>query len=226
MDRARIAELLAPFLEPEETGEQLTEDDLQNISTYIDILERWNLRINLSAIRDPEEIVTRHFGESFFAARQIFPGRHAGSPERSVSLADVGSGAGFPGIPIKLWAHGISLTLIESNQKKTTFLREVCRALQLSEAKVENCRAEAIAPAAFDVVTLRAVERFAEALPAAARLVRPSGELVLLISSAQIEAARSLAANFSWREPKPVPLSQARVVLIGERESSSITGGR
>lgn len=226
MDRARIAELLAPFLDPEEADEQLTQVDLQNISTYIDILLHWNSRINLTAIRDPEEIVTRHFGESFFAARQLFPGCHAESPKRSVSVADVGSGAGFPGIPIKLWAPGISLTLIESNQKKATFLREACRALQLSEVKVENRRAEAIAPAAFDVVTLRAVERFAEALPAAAQLVRPSGQLALLISSAQIEAARSLAANFSWREPKPVPWSQSRVLLIGEGESSSTTGGR
>src|SRR5882762_8038665 len=91
MNPARIAELLQPFLRPEfataavsdlchsepaKAGEEsalLSPFQLQSISTYIDILLRWNARINLTAIRDPEEIVTRHFGESFFMARHLFP---------------------------------------------------------------------------------------------------------------------------------------------------------
>src|SRR5208283_5398129 len=72
MDTARIAELLQPFLGPAE-DQRLTANDLFNISIYIDLLLRWNARINLTAIRQPEEIVTRHFGESLFAARQLFP---------------------------------------------------------------------------------------------------------------------------------------------------------
>src|SRR6266478_3588407 len=73
MDTARIAALLQPFLEP-----SLPESLLEQISIYIDLLLRWNARINLTAIRHPEEIVTRHFGESLFLARHLFP---AGAPD-------------------------------------------------------------------------------------------------------------------------------------------------
>src|SRR2546421_9682105 len=115
MQSDRIAELLQPFLPV-----PLVESQLQAISTYIDILLLWNVRINLTAVRQPEEIVTRHFGESLFAARHLFspaePGGCAVEPalvprppkpsaafERSHSarLIDVGSGAGFPGLAIK-----------------------------------------------------------------------------------------------------------------------------
>ena len=80
MDSARIAALLEPFLnsgetsrEPQQGGSALTSAQLDHISAYIDLLLRWNARINLTAIRKPEEIVTRHFGESLFLARQLFP---------------------------------------------------------------------------------------------------------------------------------------------------------
>ncbi len=208
MQPARIAELLRPFLSDRchsESGRRrggepavvLSSAQLDHISTYIDILLRWNSRINLTAIRDPEEIVARHFGESFFVARHLFPTgsdlrispeQAPASPEEhreghdlsragkelkkdgalapevnNVRLADLGSGAGFPGIPIKIWAPEITLTLIESNHKKATFLREVVRALILTNVDIQNARAENVSTT-FDVVTLRAVERF-EAQP-------------------------------------------------------------
>ena len=91
----------------------------------------------------------------------------AGTGER---VGDVGSGAGFPGLPLKLWAPHISLTLIESNQKKATFLREVTRALKLTDVLIQTARAETLTGVAFDLVTLRAVERFESILSLAARL--------------------------------------------------------
>src|SRR5246127_1193708 len=170
----RTAELLEPSLAPStrpferchsearsaEESAVLTAAQLQSISTYIDILQRWNARINLTAIRNEEEIVTRHFGESLFAARHLFPKVYPVSPvvndldfdfandQRLTTndrVADLGSGAGFPGIPIKLWAPQISLTLIESNQKKATFLREIARALTLTDINIQNARAETLA---------------------------------------------------------------------------------
>src|ERR1700688_469421 len=140
MEPARIAELLQPFLGPA-NDQRLTANDLSNISIYIDLLLRWNARINLTAIRQPEEIVQRHFGESLFAARHLFPQSPAG-PGSARSVIDVGSGAGFPGLPIKIWASDIHLTLIESNQKKSTFLREVVRTLTLMNINVFAKRAE------------------------------------------------------------------------------------
>ncbi len=151
----------------------LSSTQLDHISTYIDILTHWNARINLTAIRDEEEIVTRHFGESLFAARCLFPeGSGSEAGKSRVRVADLGSGAGFPGIPIKLWAPSIQLTLIESNHKKATFLREVCRALIFTDVDIRNVRGEGVGQT-YDTVALRAVENFAQALRIAAGLMTP-----------------------------------------------------
>jgi 16S rRNA (guanine527-N7)-methyltransferase len=227
-----IAKLLAPFLAPStlsfgpchsearsaEESAVLTSAQLQNISTYIDILQRWNARINLTAIRDEEEIVTRHFGESLFAARHLFP--PCSSPSsvvKGLEVADVGSGAGFPGIPIKLWAPEVSLTLIEANQKKATFLKEVTRALTLTDVNIQTTRAESLASASFDVVTLRAVERFESILPVAANLVAPGGRLALLIGQTQLTKAQSALPTLDWSEPIVIPESKSRVLAIACR---------
>ena len=241
MQAARIAELLAPFLDaPSANDQRPTTNDalIHNISTYIDILQRWNARINLTAIRDEEEIVTRHFAESLFAARHLFPstshvgtaalGRPSSEARRSsdaegprIRVADLGSGAGFPGIPIKLWAPQISLTLIESNQKKSTFLREVARALTLTDVDIHAGRAETLLTAgqpraSFDVVTLRAVEHFEQALPIAARLLAPGGSLALLVGAGQQQAAHSAITDVTWKEPIPIPKSSNRILLIAK----------
>jgi 16S rRNA (guanine527-N7)-methyltransferase len=241
MDHARIAELLHPFVSsspypyhselgrrPCEESAVLSASQLQGISTYIDILKRWNARINLTAIRDEEEIVTRHFGESIFAARHLFPiTAHVATdafvrqPELSsqIHVADLGSGAGFPGVPIKLWAPEISLTLIESNQKKTAFLREVARALTLTNVNIQKVRAEELNPdQIFDLVTLRAVERFAAVLPTASSLIAPDGRFALLIGSSQVKEAQTILPELSWQPEIPIPGSKARILLVGTKE--------
>jgi len=243
MDSARIAELLQPFVngpghcQRSEAAAVLSSTQLKHISTYIDLLLRWNARINLTAIHQPEEIVTRHFGESLFAARHLFPAKAAWvqalkpalneveavvqseGDSTSTRLIDVGSGAGFPGIPIKIWAPHIDLTLIESNQKKATFLREVARSLTLTNINVFHGRAEDYPNPPGEVVTLRAVERFENVLPTAARLVVPGGRLALLISEAQLARAQDLTPSFAWPAPLPMPLSLRRVLAIAARES-------
>jgi 16S rRNA (guanine(527)-N(7))-methyltransferase RsmG len=133
-------------------------------------------------------------------------------------VADLGSGAGFPGIPIKLWAPNIALTLIESSHKKATFLREVARALTLTDIDIQNARAETLPPGTFDVVTLRAVERFADILEIAAALLTPSGRLVLLIASPQLNTARTTLPHLKWQDAIPVPQSESRQLLIGHTE--------
>jgi 16S rRNA (guanine527-N7)-methyltransferase len=213
MRPGRIDELLQPFLPPESAA--LSETQLETISIYIDMLLRWNARINLTAVRDPEEIVTRHFGESLFAASHLFPA--ATRETTTAALADLGSGAGFPGIPIKLWAPHLQVTLIESNQKKSVFLREVTRSLTLTDIDIQTSRAESIAatrPASFDVVTLRAVERFDSILPIAATLVVPGGRLALLIGKAQLSQARAATPTFAWSDAHPIPLSESRILAI------------
>jgi 16S rRNA (guanine527-N7)-methyltransferase len=254
MHPTRIAELLQPFLSPnpchsepgQRPGEEpavLSPPQLNHISMYIDLLVYWNARINLTAIRNEEEIVTRHFGESLFTARHLFPKVYPVSgacPERSrrVSpvvkdchvavaevrspmaaprVADLGSGAGFPGIPIKLWAPEIFVTLIESNHKKATFLREVVRSLTLTDINIQNVRAETLPPSTFDVVALRAIERLHEVLPVAANLLAPGGRLALLISSAQQETIAATLRNLNWKFPMSIPNSESRQLLVGHR---------
>jgi 16S rRNA (guanine(527)-N(7))-methyltransferase RsmG len=260
VDPARIAELLNPFLSGGESvaasaGQGsaipkpafLAQPRLEQISTYIEVLLRWNSRVNLTAIRDPEEIVTRHFGESLFAARHLFPSPGpSASANASVSaprhvpahVLDVGSGAGFPGIPIKIWNSGIHLTLIESNHKKATFLREIIRSLTLTDADVLSRRAEDLLAQPNSasaqtcrglhsdppvhikpcIVTLRAVERFNSILPVAAKLVAPAGRLALLIGGAQVPTALKILPWFNWRDPVLVPLSSNRVLWVGSPE--------
>jgi 16S rRNA (guanine(527)-N(7))-methyltransferase RsmG len=271
MHSARISELLAPYLNSSvvPSSAVLTPAQLNDISTYIDLLIHWNARINLTAIRTEEEIVTRHFGESLFAAIQLFPAptavssvfedldldndsdrssvppgparespnfSRAARPEKEIgasaprpptrnlqpvlrnriSVADLGSGAGFPGIPLKLWAPEIHLTLIESNQKKSTFLRELVRSLTLANIDIKTARAETTSET-YDLLTLRAVERFTSILPVAASLTKPAGRLALLISSAQLDEARRVLHSFSWQAPILIPNSLSRHILIGFR---------
>jgi 16S rRNA (guanine527-N7)-methyltransferase len=231
---ARISELLAPFLDA-----PLAQSELEAISTYVDLLLRWNARINLTAIRTPDEIVTRHFGESLFAARHLFPRpsvAHAPVPAGAAAseshtartptapaplqaaplLIDLGSGAGFPGLPIKLWAPHVRVTLIESNQKKVVFLREVARCLTLTDINVLSCRAENYPGSLADVVTLRAVEQFDRILPVAGSLVVPGGRLALLIGGSQLERLATLS-GFTHREPIAIPNSRDRHLALADK---------
>jgi 16S rRNA (guanine527-N7)-methyltransferase len=221
MEISRISKLLSLF-----TSRSLSAGQLQQISTYLDLLLRWNERMNLTAVRDEEHIVTRHFGESLFAAAHLFPPGALPDPQEQTSnpaphassgaphVIDVGSGAGFPGLPIKIWAPHIHLTLIESNQKKVAFLREVARALTLTDIDLFAGRAEDF-PSTGDVVTLRAVERFDSIVPVALRLLSRTGRLALLIGSSQIPDAQS--HPLQWQAPVPLPASNARCLLIGDR---------
>lgn len=225
MDIARIATLLEPFLE-----QPLPPSRLDKISIYIDLLKRWNARINLTAIRQEEEIVTRHFGESLFMARHLFPIRGAPAPSLArvdsaittpahpPRVFDIGSGAGFPALPLKLWAPDIHLTLVESNHKKAAFLREVARALTLTNINVIADRVETLAARPgfprSQVVTLRAVERFDAILRQAVGFLAPDATLALLIGVAQIPHLTALT-TLNWRPPVPVPQSRTRVLSIG-----------
>jgi 16S rRNA (guanine527-N7)-methyltransferase len=220
MDSRRIAALLQPFLATPVPGRPavLSELQLRQISTYLDLLLRWNSRINLTSVREADAIVARHFGESLFTARHLYPSAtQAGSCSEHPRVFDFGSGAGFPGLPIKIWSPHVDLTLIESNQKKATFLREVIRTLSLNSTvfggRAEDFRGQA------EAVTLRAVERFESSVPVAARLLGPEGRLVLLIGKTQVARTRELVPNFRWLETIGIPTSLNRVLLIGLKRS-------
>jgi 16S rRNA (guanine527-N7)-methyltransferase len=190
LSESRIADLLTPYL-PYPLATLIPQ-----LSAYLDLLLKWNARTNLTAIRDPEEIVRRHFGESLFAARHLNQGNldPSTSEPGAITLLDFGSGAGFPGIPIALLHPNIQVTLAESQNKKSSFLREAVRTLKLPNVEVWAARAETLpADRQFRIVTLRAVDNMEDAITVAKGRIAPGGQLALLTTVSQVpNGGRSL----------------------------------
>ena len=220
MEDARIAELLEPFLS--DGGDRpraaaLPPAKVRRISMYIDVLLRWNDRVNLTAIREPEDIVTRHFGESIFAARQLFP-QSVVEAGTTADVIDIGSGAGFPGLPTKIWAPHIHLTLIESNQKKATFLREVVRHLSLANVDVFAARAKTYPGNRGRCGHASGCRAVRIGLLEASGLVGPDGRLAIMVGKSQLDRARELLPALRWEDPVSIPLSSNRFMMIGRNE--------
>jgi 16S rRNA (guanine527-N7)-methyltransferase len=192
---------------------QITVDEPQvsQIQRYIKILLAWNEKVNLTAIRDPLEILYRHFCESMYAAGTV--------PLRSGRLADVGSGGGFPGLPLKILRPDLQVFLIESNVKKATFLAEVVRELELTNISVLVSRYEELGEelAPLDVVCSRAVGEFGPFLKWAASDLIAAGQVVLWIGRRDLEEVRRVP-GWEWDEPIPVPRSLQRLLLVGTRK--------
>jgi 16S rRNA (guanine527-N7)-methyltransferase len=180
---------------------------------YLSLILRWNQRVNLTAIRDAEGILTRHFAESIACARAL--------PGGISTLLDFGSGAGLPGIPIAICRPEIAVTLAESQGNKAAFLNEAVRELGIG-AKVHGGRAEALA-AEFDCVTLRAVDRMERAVEAAAKLVCVGGWMALMTTGSDVARLEMAAGcGFVWREGIPLPGGGDRLLALGQREQADL----
>jgi 16S rRNA (guanine527-N7)-methyltransferase len=193
---------------------QLAVNDQQvlQIQQYIKILLQWNEKINLTAIRDPLEILNRHFCESMYAAAAV--------PVENGRLADVGSGGGFPGIPLKIIRPNLQVFLIESNIKKATFLAEVIRELGLTDARVIVSRYEELGEevAPLDFACSRALGEFSAFLEWA-RSERITAKQVILWIGARDLPEIEKVRTWEWREPIPVPNSLRRLLLVGTNKS-------
>jgi 16S rRNA (guanine527-N7)-methyltransferase len=180
----------------------------ESVRSYISTLLLWNSKIALTTVTNPVDIVRLHFGESFFAARtaSITGGR----------VADIGTGAGFPGIPIRMVTPGVGLTLVEPIAKKTAFLGEVVRKLGLSGVDIIRCRMEELPPeqTGFDLMTARALGRYLKLARWAESRISKGGELLLMLGEAEVRDLVQLR-GWNWREPLRIPQSTARFVLIG-----------
>jgi 16S rRNA (guanine527-N7)-methyltransferase len=183
---------------------------VQQIQQYIAILLKWNEKINLTAIRDPREILYRHFCECMYGAVAV--------PVENGRLADVGSGGGFPGIPLKILRPDLEIFLIESNIKKATFLAEVARDLELTDVRVLVSRFEELAEevAPLDFACSRALGEFGAFLNWAGSDAVGAKTAVLWIGSRDLDEVQKVA-GWSWKEPIPVPQSLRRLVLVGTK---------
>jgi len=200
---ARLNQLLT-----ESDSPPIGEEKANQFITYLTLLQKWNARTNLTAIRDEKGILSRHFLESILCARLLPPGLH--------TLLDFGSGAGFPGLPIAILHPEIAVTLAESQHKKAAFLREAVRVTGV-DAKVHSGRAEELT-SKYDCVTLRGVDNMAAAIPAAVQLIAPNGYIAILTTIADAASFQSLAdqtAKFTWSPLQPLPQGTERVFLLG-----------
>lgn len=191
---------------------EVSSEQVQQIQRYIGLLLAWNDKVNLTAIRDPLEVLYRHFCESMFGAIMV--------PVEKGRLADVGSGGGFPGLPMKILRPELQVLLIESNVKKATFLAEVIRELRLSEARVLVSRYEELSEevAPLDYVCVRAVGEFAPLLAWAATPQIAAKEIILWTGSRDLEEIKKRGAAWEWREAVAVPHSLRRYLLAGARK--------
>ena len=202
----RVASILKEYSVFADTGV------VDGIQAYVALLLQWNRSISLTTVTDPEEIVRFHFGESFFAA--------ASAKITSGRLADVGSGAGFPGLPLRMLISTLELTLIESNAKKATFLAEVSRKLALDRVTVFRGRMEEFdrdvtgQGEPFDYVTARAFGQFAELLAWAKSHLAPAGKVCLWLGEADVSSIMKMD-GWCWAEPAPIPGSKRRFILAG-----------
>ncbi|HVH50139.1 MAG TPA: 16S rRNA (guanine(527)-N(7))-methyltransferase RsmG [Candidatus Bathyarchaeia archaeon] len=188
----------------------LNEAQVEQIQQYTKILGTWNDKVNLTAIRDPLEILYRHFCESMFGSTLL--------PVENCRLADVGSGGGFPGIPLKIIRPDLHVFLVESNVKKATFLAEVIRELGLRDTRVLVSRFEELGEevAPLDVVCSRALGDFAHFLAWAASPRVAAHQVLLWLGGRDLDEVRA-QPSWNWSEPLSVPKSLQRFLLLGTR---------
>ena len=197
-----------------EFGLQLDQHQVKQIQQYTRILLAWNDKVNLTAIRDPLEILYRHFCESMFGSVVL--------PVEKCRLADVGSGGGFPGLPLKIMCPDLEVFVIESNVKKATFLAEVIRELGLTDTRVLVSRFEELGEevAPLDFVCSRALGDFARFLGWAGSPVVSGKNVLFWLGGRDVGEVRAIPGR-SWELPRPMPHSLQRVLLRGVRTAIS-----
>ncbi len=183
----------------------------ESIQAYLRLLDQWNRKLNLTRARGLEELVRLHFAESFFAATLIQAG--------DGPVLDVGSGAGFPGMAMRLILPGEVFYLVESRVKKAAFLSTVRRELNLSGVTVLNHALQQCQPQMFPVrpqlLTLRAVGNPSQIVREAARLFDPAGKILLFTTESLAGAICDELCQIQWLQKTPIPWSREKILLKG-----------
>ena len=190
-------------------GIELRPEHVNGLSSYYELLLKWNNKLHLVAPCTPEEFATRHLLESLFLLSQL---------PKSARLADVGSGGGLPIVPCLIVRDDLRVTAIESSQRKAVFLREAVRVTNSREpAQVLTARFEEIEAPEVDFVSCRALDKFEKMLPALLDWA-PNGSELLLFTGANLR--RQIEELIPSARVYPIPLSERRF-LIGARASGA-----
>jgi len=178
---------------------------------YMELLQFWNKKIALTSISNEEEIVRFHFGESIFALTldEFDRGR----------LADVGSGAGFPGLALNLFRPDLRVTLLEPNKKKCAFLNEVARKLEFSQVEILPIGFEesGIEPGSLSCIVSRALGKTIELLDWSRRMLSPAGTVVLWLGAEDAAEAMKID-GWNWPHCADIPGSEKRQILVGRAQ--------
>lgn len=216
---------LAPY------GANPSNHQLDQLAQYLNLLLLWNRRVALTSLTSPREIVDVLFGESLAIAPFLDP--------LTSRLADIGSGAGFPGLPLRILFPQLDVTLIEPALKKSVFLDEVIRRLALTGVTVSRSRVEQLDPSAntsskpanpahtdrpiYDWITSRALAARPQILEFAFRSLTPAGHVALWVGESEAEVLRK-EPNWLWRDPVLLPNTKRRLILIGSRHTTPPIG--
>jgi 16S rRNA (guanine527-N7)-methyltransferase len=211
----RVSALLTPF------GIELTASQVDQVTTYLDLLMRWNRRINLTSIRDVDECITRHFGESLLLLRWLtLEGRHL----------DIGSGAGFPGLALKIAFPLLAVTLLEPVGKRRAFLKEVVRTCEMKSVDVRPERLEEFvkvgAVTSFDSASSRAVGGLRTLISGAVALLKVGGKLCLWLTREKSDDVFSVSKALVWDTALQIPGSRQRLIHEGTRVSQTAEQSR
>lgn len=204
LDESGVRAILEPF------QLELSSSQISQLLDYLDLLLRWNRKINLTSIRTEEECVSRHFGESLYLARWI---------KLQGNLLDIGSGAGFPGLALRIAFPELATTLLEPVAKKRAFLKEAARVCGVSKVDVRPERLEDFARqnsvAKYDTITARAVGHFDSLVPQALNLIKPEGSICLWIGQNQGKSLLESSALVQWGAPIAMPIGREREIWVG-----------
>jgi len=203
-----------------ELGLSYSKEVINAFLTFLSELKKWNRAYSLTALKTDEDIILKHFIDSLLYLKAI--------PANSLKIADVGTGAGFPGVPIKIIRPEIDLTLIESSRKKAVFLRHIVRVLQLNKVNVLDKRLETLGELyerTYDVIVSRATFKIKDFLKKACPFVKEDGRLVLSKGPRVYEEIKELKNKDVIKEVLKLPLSIKPDTILFKAERNLVTLG-
>jgi len=188
------------------------------LTRYLTLLLRWNAAYNLTAIRDPREMVAKHLLDSLAMAPFVAD---------LSTLADLGTGAGLPGIPLAIATPGLQVALVESNGKKARFMREVLRTLGLGNAEVAESRIEALdRPGQFAAITARALATLPQILALGGHLLAPNGVLLAMKGARPDDEIAALPTGWALGAIHPLTVpglgADRHLVVVGRAKSAIV----
>ncbi len=195
-------------------GISYNEGQIEAFSRLLSELKKWNRAYNLTGLRTDADIVIKHFLDSLLFHKVL--------PKAVHTVADIGSGAGFPGIPMKIIQPELSVTLVEPSQKKAQFLAHIQRKLRLDRLRIINARVEDVQGERFDAAVTRALFSVPEFIDKAERLLNVNGVLILNKGPKVGEELRYVTGREIRRQDMILPFQRSvrHLVVIGKKQTS------